>query len=149
MPTPWMPLGAGRAHAFPRVGHRAHVGEEEVLDAGAERAHGEVRARLLLDLRHAGHVGKQVDRPPEVLEGVEIVRRVLGHELDVVEHLRVPDELDDGRPRDRQMGAESRRSRAQELPQPIGAHDLAHFVPATVLSVDFTRSAPTLPTHLS
>jgi hypothetical protein len=38
---------------------------------------------------------------------------------------------------------------AQELPQPIAVHDLAHFVPATMLSVDFTRSAPTLPTHLS
>ena len=62
-------LGPHGPHALADVLHRSHVGEQEVLDAGADRARGQVRPRVLLDLHHPGHVVEQVDRAAEVLEG--------------------------------------------------------------------------------
>jgi hypothetical protein len=91
-------LGPDAADAFLRVGDRADVGEEEILDPGADRTDGEIAARLLLDLHHAGHVREDVDCAPKVLEGVEVVRRVLADEFDVVERAGVADELRDRRP---------------------------------------------------
>ena len=56
------------------------------------------------------------------------------------------DELDDGRPQIARwvprLGDPPRRSCRRRL-----RAYLAHFVPTTMLSVDFTRSAPTTPTH--
>ena len=51
---------------------------------GADRADRQVRARLLLDLHHRRHVREQIDGAAQVFQGVQIVRRVLAEELDVV-----------------------------------------------------------------
>src|SRR5712692_9001552 len=52
-----------RAHALRDVVGRARVGEEQILDAGADGPHGHERARLLLDLHHGRHVREGVDGP--------------------------------------------------------------------------------------
>jgi hypothetical protein len=100
MPTPCRPrrLGARRRHALARVLDGADVGEQEVLDTGANRPHAPVNPRLLLDLHHAAEVGEELDGAADVVQLVEIVGRVLADELDVVEHLRLAHQLDQRRP---------------------------------------------------
>ena len=81
-------LRAHAAHALAHVVRRARIGEEQVLDARPDGAHREIGARLLLDLHHRRHVRERVHRPRQVLQGEEVVGRVLAHELDVVEARR-------------------------------------------------------------
>ena len=76
----------------------------------------QVSARLLLDLHHGRHVVEQLDRPAQVLQGVEVVRPVLGHELHVVEHPRQADQLHDRGPRTDEMGAQSGLIGIQQFP---------------------------------
>ena len=113
-----------RGDALRHVGGRARVGEEQVLDAGADGPHPEIGPRLLLDLHHGRHVRKGVHGAREILEGEEIVGRVLSRELHVVEEAGVARQLDGGRPRRVDMGAEGGLPRAQELAKLIGTHGM-------------------------
>ncbi len=64
----------------------------------------------------------QLGRPAEVVEPVQVVRRVLAGELDVVEPPRMADHLDDRRPRRVEVRADRRSSLGEQLAEPVRAH---------------------------
>ena len=66
-------LGARRLDALLHVLDRPRVGEEQVLDAGADGARGDEGARLLGYLHHGGHVREELHGARDVLEGVHVV----------------------------------------------------------------------------
>ena len=66
-------LGARRLDAFLHVLHRPRVGEEKVLDAGADGARGDEGARLLGYLHHGGHVREELHGARYVLQRVHVV----------------------------------------------------------------------------
>jgi hypothetical protein len=119
--------GGGRlrphcTHALAHVVHCARVGEEHVLDAASDGAHREIGTGLLLDLHHRRHVRERLHRPREVLEGEEIVGRVLAHELHVVEHAGVSGQLGHRRPDRVDMSAEGGLTGAKPLAESVGTH---------------------------
>ena len=118
MPTPCRPsrawrLGAHRAHTGRRVLDGAHIGEQHALKARADRAHRLVHALRLLDLHHAGEVG-ELQRAAEIVEFVQVERRVLGGELDIVVLAALAHQFDQRRPGGQKMRPEGglRRHRA-------------------------------------
>src|SRR5262249_27145040 len=71
---------------------------------------------------HRRHVIEQIDSAADVLHCIKIVRRILAHELDVVEHPRVANQFDDRWPGDMEVRAETRLVRLQQLTESISAH---------------------------
>lgn len=54
-------LGPHRAETLDGIDWRADVGEQELLDARADRTHGKVALGMLLDLHHAREVAGEFD----------------------------------------------------------------------------------------
>ena len=109
-------------HAGFDVRDRPRIGEQHVLNARADCANRQICPWVLFDLHHSGEVIEQVDRPPDVLQRVQVVRRVFGDELDVVEHPRMADQLHNRRPGDVQMRAQGRLPGVEQLSKTIAAH---------------------------
>jgi hypothetical protein len=74
-----------------------------------------MQPRFLLNLDHGRHVIEQVDRTSKVLERVQVVWGVLGDELDIVKHSRVPHEFEHGWPGTQEPGAERGLSIVKKL----------------------------------
>ncbi len=72
-------------------------------------------ARVLFDLDHAAEVREELYGPAQVVEVVHGPRRVLGHELDIVELTGLTHELGDGGPRRHQVRTEARQTLVEEL----------------------------------
>ena len=64
----------------------------------------------------------QLGRPAEVVEPVQVVRRVLARELDVVVLAGMADDLDDRRPGRVDVRADRRPARPEQLAQPVRTH---------------------------
>ena len=103
---------------------RADVGEQHALEARADRAHRLVGVLRLLDLDHAAHA-RELEGAAEIVEIVQVERRVLGGELDIVVLLGVTDQLDQRRPRRKNMRADGRLAGVQAFTKQVAAHDVS------------------------
>ena len=101
---------------------RADVGEQNALEAGADRAHRLMRVLCLLDLDHARHV-HELERTAEIVEVMHGEGRVLGGELDIVVLLGMADQLHQGRPGRQDVRADGRLAGIEAFAEQIAAHD--------------------------
>ena len=121
------PAGAGgfRAHRRDtgfRVGDRTQIGEQDALEARANRPHGLMGPLRLLDLDHAAEVF-QFQRPAQIIQVVHGERRIFGGEFDVVVIAGLADQFDEGGPGGEQMRADRWLVRVQQGAQAVMAHD--------------------------
>src|SRR5580704_14611820 len=122
-------LGHGRlrahgVHGRPGVLDGADVGEQHALEARADRPHRLVGVLRLLDLDHAGQAG-ELEGAAEIVEVVQVERRVLGGKLDIVVLLGMADQLDQGRPGREDVRADGRLAGIQAFTKQIAAHGVS------------------------
>jgi hypothetical protein len=125
-------LGAHRVDGDLRVLDRADVGEQNALEARADRPHRLVGVLRLLDLDHARHV-HELEGAAEIVEVMHGEGRVLGGELDIVVLPGMADQLHQGRPGRQNVRADGRLAGIEAFAEQITAHDgsplwLAHIV---------------------
>ena len=114
-------VGPDGPHAGARVVGGPHVREQDGLESGAHGSLRQPRPRLLVELDHRAEP-VELRRPAEVVEPMQVVRRVLARELDVVVLPGVADDLDDGRPRRVDVRADRRATGSQQLPKTVRTH---------------------------
>ena len=114
-------LGAHRVDGRLGVLDRADIGEQDALEARADRAHRLVRVLRLLDLDHAAQ-SRDLEGTAEIVEIVHVERRVLGGELDIVVLAGMADQLHQGRPAGEDVRAHGRLAGVETFAEQIAAH---------------------------
>src|SRR4029077_11728202 len=116
-------LGAHGVHGRPGVLDGADVGEQHALEARADRPHRLVGVLRLLDLDHAAQA-RELEGAAEIVEIVQVERRVLGGELDIVVLPGMADQLDQAGPRREDVRTHGRLAGVEFFAEQIAAHDV-------------------------
>ena len=136
------PEGAAAGHvrprrldAFFRVLDVPDVSEQDRLEARPDRPLGQPLPRFLIQLDHCREV-VELRRAAEIVERMQVVRRVFARELDVVEDAGQADDLDERWPRVVEMRPERGTAGAQRLAERVRSHRwvLSRYVPVAAES---------------
>lgn len=115
-------FGPNAADRGSRVVRGADVGEQDAVEAGVDRPRGGEVPQGGVHLDHRAHVREQLDRPADPVQVVQVERRLLRDELDVVESAAPAHELVDRRPGTDDVRAERGFAGPQELAQVVVPH---------------------------